>query len=78
MTPRPIPPGYALRHTDARLTYASGKRIPPIARSRFRWVARWKMSRARKPIVPSYRFEVVREKGRWVVVVMQNVLIEYS
>lgn len=77
MRPLDIPPGYAVRHTDDRLANSKGEPIAPLRRARFRWVAEWKMRRINAPVVPSYRYEVVREGGWWVVVAMQNVLIEH-
>lgn len=51
----------------------------PEMTSRFRWRAQRYADRGnRVRIIPSYRFEVVREDGRWAVVAFQNVAFPSS
>ena len=49
----------------------------PVLRTRFRWRARRELrryERARREF-PSYRWEIVREEGRYLVVAMQNLAV---
>lgn len=81
--PRGVPviprPGYAVRLTDERVKDDLGDPLPPLRGAKFYWVARWKMGRLPRPIVPSYRYELVRSEDgrRWEVVAMQNRLLPY-
>jgi hypothetical protein len=48
--------------------------VPPDLRTRFRGRAQRRADRLNaKRVFPSYRYEVVREGGRFLVVAMQNV-----
>jgi hypothetical protein len=49
----------------------------PVLRTRFRWRARRELRRYEEARAgfPSYRWEVVREGGRYLVVAMQNVAV---
>lgn len=64
-----IPAGYHVVETDVRVD------VEPYAASRFRFLAKRARERheARRR-VPFYRFELVQEDGRWLVVAFQNVL----
>lgn len=60
--------GYAVVETDVRVPHAH-----PDLVTRFRWRAERRARRMNAArIFPSYRMEVVRERGRWHVVAFQN------
>lgn len=64
-----IPPGYEIEETQLRLE-PSGD-----FRTRFRRRAERRCARGNAArLAPSYRYEVIREDGRWVVASFQNVL----
>lgn len=63
------PPGYEIVETPDRVGHG------PEARSWFRWHADRVCARLTAGrLIPSYRYEVVREGRRWAVYAFQNVL----
>lgn len=65
-----------MRGLEGYVTVETNDRVPvaPDIVTRFRWRAEKRCAdRNAARLSPTYRYEVVRENGRWAVVAMQNV-----